>query len=92
RNVERHSRATSATVTLAVAKDSFVARVADDGLGFDAAAVLGARSDGIGLGLVGMQERAKLIGGTLRITSQHGKGTRVALELATAAQMGPGEQ
>jgi signal transduction histidine kinase len=92
RNVERHSAATIATVTLAVASDSFEALVVDDGLGFDAAEVLGSRSDGIGLGLVGMRERAKLIGGTLRITSQPGKGTRVALELATTGRTISGER
>jgi signal transduction histidine kinase len=52
--------------------------VEDNGVGFDPAQVTGRREDGR-LGILGMQERAALIGGDLRIESQPGRGTRVLL-------------
>jgi signal transduction histidine kinase len=51
--------------------------VVDDGAGFEAAA---ARGHG-GLGLIGMEERARLVQGKLSIESQPGHGTRIELQV-----------
>jgi signal transduction histidine kinase len=51
--------------------------VTDDGVGFDPAA---AEVRGRRLGLTSMEERARALGGTLRIDSTPGAGTRVRLE------------
>jgi two-component system, NarL family, sensor histidine kinase UhpB len=51
-------------------------RVRDNGKGFDAAA---AEPDGQGIGLSGMAERARLVGGELTVSSAPGSGTRVRL-------------
>jgi signal transduction histidine kinase len=48
--------------------------VRDDGRGFSPRRL---RSDGLNHGVVGMRERAKLLGGRLQISSAPGKGTRV---------------
>ena len=56
--------------------DRVVLEVADDGRGFDPAE---ARSDG--LGLVGMRERAALVGGRLTIEASAGAGTTIAVEV-----------
>ena len=59
--------------------------VDDDGGGFDASEVFAAGADK-GLGLAGMRERLLSLGGSLRLESTAGQGTRVVLELPQAAQ------
>ena len=49
----------------------------DDGAGFDVAAALERARHGATLGLPSMQERARLAGGTLEISSTPGQGTRI---------------
>ena len=53
--------------------------VEDNGCGFDVNRVT--RSPEVGLGLFGMQERASLLGGSLRIDSQHQEGTKITVEI-----------
>jgi signal transduction histidine kinase len=59
--------------------------IEDDGIGFDPGEVT-ARQDG--LGLVGMRERAGLIGGSFQIESSPGKGTTVFLKWAPSPGAG----
>jgi two-component system sensor histidine kinase UhpB len=73
RNLTRHSRSGTATVTLSVAKRSIRLSIKDDGVGFDPAAV----GEKGGLGLISMKERVRLAGGVLSIESRPGKGTQV---------------
>ncbi len=73
-NVVRHAQARSVTVTLDVKSDELVLDVSDDGRGFDlreTAHRVGRES----LGLLGMQERVSLAGGTLSIDAAPGRGT-----------------
>ena len=81
RNVWRHSGATKAEI--AVEFDEKVTRitVSDNGKGFGLPAKIGDLAKGGKLGLTGMQERAQLVGGTLTVKSQPGKGTSVTVEL-----------
>ena len=78
-NVSRHSGARSATVTVRQTDGSLELTVEDDGRGFDPVRTRG-------LGLLGMEERVKQLGGRLEIQSQRGKGTvlRVTLPIAVA--------
>ena len=57
--------------------------VEDDGVGFDPAAT---GSAGQGFGLLGMHERAGLVGATIEIESSAGKGTTVLVRMAAAAR------
>ena len=60
------------------AGDTAVVSVLDDGQGFEQQ--VGGRQPYLeGLGLVGMRERALLIGGSLRVESEPGGGTKVSL-------------
>jgi signal transduction histidine kinase len=68
------------------AGDRLMAIVADDGVGFDPAAV--ARDGREHLGLLGMQERVALIGGDFRLHTSPGAGTRVEIE-AVVPSTGP---
>lgn len=75
-NVGRHSGAASAQVTLAATPTGVELSVCDDGSGFTRTA-----ADGGGLGLDGMAERARLVGGDLEISTGRGRGTRVTLRV-----------
>lgn len=79
-NAALHGQAQQITVTLAWKNDVLLLTIADDGVGFDPAAVKGHG----GLGLIGMEERARLIHGKLTIYAQPGHGTRIAIEVPLA--------
>jgi signal transduction histidine kinase len=76
-NVRRHSGASMATVEVTETDSGVYARVEDDGDGFDVAAA----SRRGGLGLRGMAERARLLGGSCEIESAPGGPTAVTLLL-----------
>lgn len=80
RNVERHSRASGAHVTLEFSSEMLTASVVDDGQGFSPADALG--QPNTGLGLLGMRERAKLAGAELNIQSKPGRGMSVTLAVS----------
>jgi signal transduction histidine kinase len=77
-NAVRHSGARNAKVVVERLEKSIVVRVTDDGRGFDPA-----RSRG--MGILGMEERVKHLGGTFRVESQPGKGATVAADLPIPA-------
>jgi two-component system sensor histidine kinase UhpB len=72
-NVAKHSGAAAATVEVVRASGLLRLRIADSGRGFDP----GAATHDAGVGLHGMRDRAELFGGTFRIESAPGRGTRV---------------
>lgn len=72
-NVARHARANRAKVNLKMDRDDLVLTVSDDGQGFTTQAM----SQSEALGLAGMRERAALVGGTLTVDSNPGKGVQV---------------
>jgi len=74
-NIASHAHATRADVRLDVRSGLLELVVADDGIGFEPAA----NEAGRGLGLLGMRERASLVGATLEVASAPGSGTRVSL-------------
>ena len=77
-NVVRHARARHVYAAAAIRRARrLVLYVSDDGIGMPAAALHGTRS----IGLLGMRERARAIGGTIRFTSRQGGGTRLLLTL-----------
>jgi PAS domain S-box-containing protein len=72
-NALKHAAATSVMVWIHTAGERAGLEIADNGRGFDPAAV----RDRGGMGLINMQERAEKLGGTLTILSVPGEGTRV---------------
>ncbi len=72
-NVARHARATRAEVVLQKHGDRLVLLIRDNGQGFDQTAPSLSKS----LGLLGMRERAAILGGAVNISSVPGKGTTV---------------
>jgi len=83
-NVARHAKAQNVLVELRPDSESIRLVIQDDGLGFDHQAAMVRGSLGASLGLLGMQERAQLIGGELEIESKPGRGTTVAVWLPLA--------
>jgi signal transduction histidine kinase len=76
-NVHEHSGADAATVTVVGETGTLVVEVADDGEGFDVEARLIAAARSGRLGLVGMSERVRLLGGRFDLQSKPGGPTRV---------------
>jgi PAS domain S-box-containing protein len=79
-NVAKHSRARNVDVILERHGDAVVLVVEDDGVGFDPGET--DRSEH-GFGLLGMHERAGLVGAVLQIESTPGSGTTVLVRLGT---------
>jgi two-component system, NarL family, sensor histidine kinase UhpB len=80
-NVAKHSRAKNVDVMLERRADRVTLIVEDDGVGFDTSHENG---DGEGFGLVGMQERATLVGATVQIESAVGSGTTILVRMAAS--------
>jgi PAS domain S-box-containing protein len=80
-NIEQHSQARNVRVQLDVLDESVHLEVTDDGVGFDPSRV---RSET--LGILGMKERARRLGGQLTIESSPGTGTRLTATLPLQAQ------
>jgi len=77
-NVLKHAKAVGKVgVMLEIGKNDVVLVVEDDGVGFDPKPKARTSKKGKGLGLIGMLERAALLGGTVEIESKPGKGTTV---------------
>jgi len=80
-NVTRHARASHVHLEVRLRGANVLAQIRDDGCGFDMIHVLGQESSKSGTGLVGMRERAVLLGGTFKIHSEPGAGTQVSIEI-----------
>ena len=80
-NVAKHSGAERVRVSVVGSGDELVLTVSDDGTGFDCERTTVRR----GLGLASMEERVRLIRGTLTVQSREGAGTTIEVRLAPAA-------
>jgi signal transduction histidine kinase len=81
-NVARHARASRVGVSLEVAQDAVLLRIADDGCG------IGRGGVETGLGLLGMRERAEGLGGELVVEPASEGGTLVAVRIPLAGARG----
>jgi len=80
-NIRRHAEASTATVKLEFRDDNIRMTVSDNGKGFEVPQRIEDLA-GVGrLGIMGMYERAQLLGGALEIKSKLGEGTQVVAEL-----------
>jgi signal transduction histidine kinase len=73
-NAQRHAQAKNVTVELKQTPIAIQVQIRDDGIGFDAKRTRG-------MGLLGMEERVKRLGGTFAIESGAGAGTSIRAEL-----------
>ncbi len=80
-NVVRHAAARSVLVQVVFGADGVQISVHDDGRGFDVARALGGEDGRAAWGLLGIQERAALVGGTAELLSAPDQGTTVRLSI-----------
>lgn len=76
-NVAKHARASKVTVRMVKSHPDIILRIEDNGRGFDVARRLAQAADEKRMGIRSMEERARLIGGSMEIQSLAGKGTRI---------------
>ena len=81
-NSAKYSRAGHVEVILERRPDCILLIVEDDGIGFEVG------GETAGFGLVGMQERATLVGATLEIESAHGRGTTILVRIDAPVRSG----
>ena len=89
-NSARHAHATDVRVEIVYDNDTLEMILSDDGVGFNVAHVTGNHSDHYGLR--GIQERIARLGGSVRIESSKGKGTRIAISLPDVSLAGQQER
>lgn len=78
-NIGRHSGAETVLIQVGAEGNTLAVEIEDDGVGFEVESV-GTRAESLrGVGLMGMRERLDIIGGTLRIDSTPGSGTRIVM-------------
>lgn len=80
RNMWRHSQATEAELIVEFEVGRIRITVKDNGKGFDLPSSVGDLTRSGKLGLAGMRERARLLGGDIKIESEPGKGTSITVE------------
>ena len=83
-NITRHARATRVDIDLFHDGEALMLGIHDDGCGFDVGAVRERASAGNSIGLLGMKERATLLGGQLDIESVPGMGSTVRMRCPLA--------
>ena len=79
-NIVKHSGAREAQVQFSANATGIGLRIFDQGKGFDAAV----KNPAAGIGLIGMSERLRLVGGRLLVKSEAGRGTEILAEAPVA--------
>ena len=80
-NARKHARTVRVKVALGVQDDSVRLEIRDWGQGFDVDEAMARAAGGQSFGLIGMQERARLLGGVCRIVSEPGRGALIAVTI-----------
>ena len=80
-NIRRHAQASAVRIELRQESDSVQLIVADNGRGFDTELTSAPGASVHGFGLIGMQERARLLNGDMRISSCPGAGAQVEVTI-----------
>ena len=79
-NIAKHAEAKQVIVRLECKGEAIAGCIKDDGKGFDVNEIL-MRHPKDGIGLIGMKERAAVLGGSLSIQSRKGHGTQISVEI-----------
>ncbi len=85
-NVFKHAQATKVKITFTATDEVMRMEIADNGCAFSVEEKLDGHKRTGRLGLLGMQERLRLVGGTFTITSKPGRGTRLRVELPLSGE------
>lgn len=77
-NINKHSKAKNAEILLERRDDILLLIISDNGIGFNPKKI---KTNNKGIGLLGMRERATIIGGTIEIESTPGQGTSIYVKV-----------
>jgi len=80
-NIVRHAQASNVSLAIRKKGGAVLLQAEDNGRGFEVANILRRGTGTAGLGLTSLAERAKMLGGTLKIESREGAGTRITCTL-----------
>lgn len=80
-NIGKHAQATQLSVVVKRQEKSVTFQVEDNGKGFDVGQVLRGETSKRGIGLASMEERVRMLGGSLEIRSQEDQGTRISFTI-----------
>lgn len=80
-NISKYANANKVTITLGIEEERIQLRILDDGIGFDLSQVRTEHT----LGLIGMRERARLLGGKFTLQASPGAGTFIGVTLPVAS-------
>jgi signal transduction histidine kinase len=80
-NVAKHAQATRVLIRLECQESIVTVHIEDNGCGFESQHIMAHNNPEQGVGLLGIQERVSLLGGTFQIQSHPGQGAQIAIEL-----------
>ena len=87
-NVRRHAQATAVEISLRTTARHVLLSIRDDGVGLTPGSSAQASPPDGHHGIVGMRERARLLGGRLRVASRSGRGTTVTAQIPLGSKGG----
>jgi len=82
-NIERHSQALRIWISIKQENGTVAFTIKDDGVGFDVKQSLSKCGNERALGMTALDERARMLGGLLRIDSEKGRGTQIVFNIPT---------
>jgi signal transduction histidine kinase len=85
-NISKHSKAGAVSVTVKFQSDVLLIIITDNGQGFDFRVVRSNFCNEQKLGILGMSERAKLMGGTINIESKKDCGTTIKISIPVTSK------
>jgi PAS domain S-box-containing protein len=83
-NIGKYARAAQVNLSISKGEGLLLFSIQDNGVGFDLSQVLGQDALHRGVGLAAMEERMRMLGGSLEITSRPGDGTRIFFTIPLA--------
>jgi signal transduction histidine kinase len=89
-NIHKHARASRVSVRLVRVHPHIILRIEDNGCGFDIQEVLSRVAPEKRMGLVSMQQRARILNGEFDIRSELGKGTKISLKIPAGEMQNDG--
>ena len=85
-NIRKHANATKVNLHLQFQADKIIVEIRDNGQGFDLSQTLDSAISVGHLGLLGMKQRAEMLGGDIKIKTDEGAGTAIILSLPIQPQ------
>ena len=80
-NISRHANANNIVISIDQDEEGIIAKIRDDGIGFDYKAVSETKAHKESAGLVGMKERIQLVNGKIYINTKPGDGTEIRITI-----------